>query len=99
MSTKDDDTDERVLMGPMMPDGYRAICRQDDEGNLVGGLARVVKDGEPLSENAFFAEHEQGPVYRIKSVFSANVKTKPATKEYRQGWDRIFGGSRTVAQA
>lgn len=91
--------EDTLVMGPDLGQGRRPYVRQNEEG--VGfGVMRPVKDGEPLTEDAFVVEHQgPGPVYKVTPVFEKSSKTKPATPDYRKGWDRIFGRKQTVGQA
>lgn len=91
--------DDLLVMGPSLGEGgQRPYVRQNEEGTRVGVL-RPVKEGESLTEDALVVEHRgPGPIYKVTPVFD-KAKSRPSTESYRQGWEKVFGGGRTVGQA
>jgi hypothetical protein len=101
----DDSDDEDVLvMGPILDQDLRPFCRKNSEG-IHTGIMRPVKEGESLGQNSFMVEHQgPGPLYKVHPIFEKPSqegvsRSRPATREYLAGWDRIFGGQKVVGEA
>lgn len=93
-------TDEDVLvLGPDLGENHHPFYRKNSSG-IQAGIMRPVKEGETLTEDALFIEHQgPGPVYKVTPVFEKSSRSKPATADYRDGWNRIFGGKAHVGSA
>lgn len=88
-----------LVLGPDLGENHRPYCRKNSSG-IQAGIMRPVKDGETLTEDAVFIERQgSGPVYKVTPVFEKSSRSKPATAEYRDGWNRIFGGKTHVGSA
>ena len=76
--------------------------RANHEGET--GVLRIPKEGKPLQNPiALKSVNDQG-LFEVEVLagVSEPVSKGPAkvsTDEYRDGWDRIFGGKKTVGQA
>jgi hypothetical protein len=96
----DNDT---VTMGPQIAaDGTRLGLRQ--RGSALEEVHVVpLVDGRPMSEDGeiLSLSHRQGDVYDVIDSYKTTRSgpAQVATKAYRTGYDRIFGGKAAVGQA
>lgn len=91
MAEKDKDV---VLLGPQVtPAGGRAFLRKEGEDSYTAGI--LGPPGTLGHSNGYLQlEHLNGPAYRVvEEVHFTGSHSRPATKDYRDGWDRVFGGS------
>ncbi len=87
---------DRVFMGPALEDGGIPFVRANSEDHsLRGGIARVVRDGQPIPPNAELVclDHVEGNEYRVKESVYGPSKGPPtvSTAAYRSGWEEVFG--------
>lgn len=90
-------------MGPPVENGLRPYVRHCSDCSAQTGFVKKVENGEPLYDGAVLLESRPGEpgAFNVLSTYKAE-KSGPAqvaTKDYRDGWDRIFGGSTVVGQA
>ena len=82
------------------PNGGALIERED--GERVIGIVRPVEDGVPMAEGAELIESDGdtcGEWHTIRTLYKHSGPAQVATKEYREGYDRIFGAKRKVGLA
>jgi hypothetical protein len=96
---KECDCGDEIVLGPDLGDGTRPAIRHTADHRMEAGLVRQVKDGEPLPEDAMYVERIEGNRYSCKPALEHKGPSLAATPEYRNGWDRIFGGRQEVGQA
>lgn len=100
--TRGCDGDEYIIPGPPLPDGSRMCLRHAGDHSMRPGVMRVLKDGEPMSENALLLKHREGtPVYDIVGSVAEMKKgpSKVNSPAFKSGWDRIFGNKTPVGSA
>lgn len=88
--------DDYMFVGPEVEKGKRPFIRVNEE--VQSGFA--VDSDHPESENSqetLHLEHVGGPVHRV--VESIKKPAKVNSNDFRNGWDRIFGGKQVVGQA
>ena len=83
------DVEDRLQLGPALDDRHNLFFRQNSKG-VECGVARHVRDGECLDDTALLLEGP-GPFYKVHEINTKAGRSKPATKDYRDGWDRVFG--------
>jgi hypothetical protein len=94
-----------LFMGPPLNNGLSPFLRHRSDCSTETGLARVVREGEPLHNRALLLERRKDSpgTFNVRGTYSPDSSQsgppKVATPEYRTGWDRIFGGSPTIGQA
>ena len=90
-----------LFLGPSLSDGGRPFVRHLPDCTTQIGLARRAKEGEPIYDGALLVEPRQNEpgVFNVLGTHKTPGPARVATPEYREGWDRIFGGSTPVGQA
>lgn len=93
--------EDRLTVGPTLPDGSHAYVRHTAEHEIEVGSLRPHRDGEPLGSNSFHLEERRDGEYAIKPVFDSGHKgpAKVVTDAYRSNWDSIFGNKQPVGEA
>lgn len=100
---KDDDSYE-IDLGPEIADGVRyGVRRRGDEIQAVS--LTTMKDGVSLTPGAELIDvEERDGRYMAKTIYKVPLSggdgpAQVATPAYRDGYDRIFGGKRSVGLA
>lgn len=84
--------------------GDYSYVRQRPNDEMEVGLLRNPQEGKPMnSPLAMKAVNETG-LYEVEELVSGTLApskgpAKVNSDEFRTGWDRIFGGPKTVGQA
>jgi len=95
---------DRLLLGPLLPNGQRSYVRHRADHTLEQGVCSDAKDGEPLlgrelltlthdpSRGNYIVENS----YSEKGAAARSHKgpSRVTTKAYDEGWARTFGGSK-----
>lgn len=90
-------------MGPPVGGDIFPFIRHRSNCTTEAGFVKQAKEGEPLYDGAVLLEPrgQEPGAFNVVSTYKAQ-KSGPAqvaTNEYREGYDRIFGGSQPVGQA
>lgn len=95
-----------MCLGPEMARGVRAYVRHTADCRVKAGMIRPVREGESLVGGGVCLEHKKGDVYavvhEVPPMAAADERSGPAqvsTKDYRKGWDRIFGSRQPIGEA
>ena len=89
-------------MGPPDAKGFQPFIRHDSNHEITAGFAKRVENGEPLMPGAVFVEASPEPgTFNVIGSYQPEGSGPPrvSSNEYREGWDRIFGGQQPVGQA
>ena len=102
---------DELVPGPAIGNG-RLFVRHNANHEVSVGVLHPVKEGENIAgRDVLRLDHIEGQRYAVTELNStakptsapaSSDKTGPAqvnTKNYRDGWDRIFGTKPTVGQA
>jgi len=94
---------DTITLGPQIAaDGTRLGLRQR-ENSLEEVHVVPLVNGRPLEADSTILalSHRQGEVYDVIDSYkpARSGPAQVATKAYRTGYDRIFGGSAAVGQA
>lgn len=89
-----------LYAGPAGPNGTFPFIRHLPDHKTEMGIAKPVKNGEPLHGGAVLLEArpDEPGTFDVHSV-DAGGPPKVTSDDYREGWDRIFGGKQPVGQA
>lgn len=100
---------DRLSMGPDIGGGVHPYIRHMPDHTIRTGFFQEhdPKDDVASRPLVHLSHVGPGPIYDVEDVASAAVQeargtagpAKVATRAYRDGWDRIFGGPETVGQA
>ena len=90
-----DDEDDRVILGAERSDGTHPFMRSDG----TYGYVRPIKEGEDIRniETWQLNYDERSRDYKVTTITKGPARV--TTPEYRESYDRIFGGRGQVAQA
>lgn len=94
--------EDRLVVGPTLPDGSYSYVRHTAEHAIEVGAMRPHRDGEPLGSNSFHLEERGGGEYAVKPVFDGKAHKGPAqvsSEAYRDNWENIFGQRQAVGRA
>ncbi len=90
-------------MGPSLSNGVRPFVRHRSDCSTETGFVKRVQEGEPIYDGAMLLEprNNEPGAFNVRGTYQSNQSGPPkvTTNEYRDGWDRIFGGTATVGQA
>lgn len=90
----------KIRMGPELSPGVRtALLRREDGDSPV--LMTRPKDGAPIPPGASMVHVDQEcrEGWHDVTTLYTNGPAQVATPEYREGWERIFGGKQPVGDA
>lgn len=95
-----------MQLGPDLG-GVRPFIRHKADHTIEGGMARIVKEGEPITCEAVRARPRPDGRFDVDELYtppeeSGGDKKGPtmvASDAYRRGWDNIFGNKSNVGQA
>lgn len=97
MSKQNGENRETVWVGPDLGNGQRPALRFDGSSVQSGTLSPADTDSDHILE----LKQLKGPFYEVVNEMRA-TSTGPsqvASKAYRDGWARVFGGKHHVGQA
>lgn len=86
-----------MVAGPQLPGREERIAvRHRPDHSLEPVVISPLRDGRPIPEGAEVLSREgDGPVYDVVGAgASGKGPAKVNSGEYRDSWDRIFGGGR-----
>jgi hypothetical protein len=99
----DDSKKDRMLLGSAVGDGIVPFIRESRDGRLSGGFISKDPTKIPHCDAVVSLDHKEGNVFEVTQDIP--LTSRPVTdhagparvngKDYRQGWDRIFGGTKT----
>lgn len=94
--------DQLTIKGPPDVRGQVPFVRHTADHEVLVGLMRPVREGEPLDASSFRLEHRSGPCFAVKPALENTDHKGPAkvsTDAFRNGWDSIFGKRLPAGQA
>lgn len=97
MAKQKDAKKDTVWVGPELPNGHRPMIRRTVSGESQKGLIVPLEEANSVLE----LDHLEGPFYQVtgETRLTASGPSQVASKAYRDGWSRIFGGKHSVGQA
>lgn len=98
---KDSCGGDKVVFGAPTADGGIPYVRHREDHSLSLGIARVVRDSEPIDPNTELVQVEplEGPAYRVKTLYASKGPSKVNSRAYQTGWEQIFGNKTPVGDA
>lgn len=94
------DDEEVVLLGPPTGDGGYHAMEHGSDHECAPAVVRPVQDGKPFDgELVRLVPRENGVGYRKEVLYSRDGPPMANSREYVDGWDRIFGKRAGVGQA
>jgi hypothetical protein len=99
----DDEKKDEDIIEILASHGDRSIVRRTKKGESDLVELSPVKDGEPIdpAQDLFTLEAREGEPrrYNVKTLYEGKKgPTRASTKQYRQGWDNIFGKRKTSTE-
>lgn len=88
---------DSLVAGPERPDGYRPFVRHRADCEVISGIMRPVREGEPLNGNVFCVKQRGDTnIYDVEDVqipspTEGKGPAKVNSAAFRKGWDSIFG--------
>jgi len=103
----DSDKKDTLILGPEVSKGTHIYVREEANGEISSGLVSTEPEGLPHHDSLLSLTHRGGPVYEIDEEFHMTAQggsdggkpPKIASRQYRAGWDRIFGKKPVVGSA
>ncbi len=98
---------DELIAGPDLGDGTRPFIRHTADHQIVGGMLRTAKSGQPCNGCEVVALTPiDGSRYKVQTLYGGGADSERETKgpgkvvtdRYREGWDRTFG-SKAIGQA
>ncbi len=91
---------EDVLLPHAVTEDGQGLHVLRKRGEAVeAGVVRAVRDGQPLHGDLVRLSHREGtPLFDVEVLHTTRTLGRPpqvATKKFRDGWDRVFGGEHT----
>lgn len=106
MAENDKKGEDFITLGPVLEDGTQPYIRHRADHSIETGVSRIMEEGKPMygDEKSLVRLTPRDPwSYNVEPLQEKSAATsgpaKVATKAYREGWDSIFGGSKTVGVA
>lgn len=97
-----------IKLGPEMG-GMRPYARHTADHRIETGVLCLAKEGQTLQDGAVYLEETSSAgLYNVVHEHRSPGRKPPTThsgpamvasKQYKSGWDNIFGGKKTVGQA
>lgn len=90
-----------LFMGGEVAPGQRACLRHRPDHSIEPGVVADLETLESTDNAELLVMRKEGPVYKVVSSqpLSHSGPAHVASENYRDGWDRIFGGKTPVGQA
>jgi len=90
-----------VTLGPEITPGVHPCVRHNANHEITVGVLHVVKDGDPVPENALILQKGEGTTYHVvgEAKATSHGPAQVATDTYRRNWESIFGARQVVGQA
>lgn len=98
-----EDTRDELCFGPEIAPGVHSALRRSPDGEVRQVAVRVAEDGVPVNTGELAQLDDDscecgGGWRKITTIYKAGP-AQVATPQYREGYDRIFGGKRKMAEA
>lgn len=95
-------TDDFIDLGPeLAPEHYAAVRERGGATEPI--VVRKVREGESLTDDALVLEKTDHPnrfaVTEVRALRAGHGPAQVASPQYRENFDRIFGGKQEVGQA
>jgi hypothetical protein len=95
-SKKPDESEDTIVLGPKLSCGHHLAIRERNGEPIALGSALSIKDPSQVPEGSeVFTKRADGVYRRVGHAGPALV----ASPEFKDGWERIFGGKQEVGQA
>jgi hypothetical protein len=97
---KPSDKDRVMLLAPMAPDRSFPALRVGEDGKATVGVMSPVVEGQPLGERDVLSlkSIEGSALYEATVLYEGRPSSHAGpvmvnSREYRSGWDAVFGGA------
>lgn len=96
-----EDKEDYVIPGPMVGERSQVFHRYRTGEAPYTQVMRHVREGESIDESAVCLRRRgDSNKYDVEPLLGGgDGPAQVATEEYRDGWDRIFGGKQTIGEA
>ena len=93
-----------AFRGPVVDEttGARVYWTHGEDHENQSGVALPIGEGESMSDEAVFVDGGPGswvPYQTVGDMKRSGGPVRANSRDYRDGWDRVFGGAMTVGSA
>lgn len=95
---------DRIRTEAINEHGDKLCVVERADGSTEEGVLSTAKHGESIPEGADYIKvddcgHDCGGWHDMETIYSNRGPSQVATKAYRSGYERIFGGKQKIGEA